>query len=164
MKYQVGLTKNGTEVYVYLTGSKVEKRLARQPQLLTLANEVLATTNFYEPEVYMEYDLNRQIGYDFIIKTTANDSIFYAQLLKEDIYTRFIKNGEPVATSYLTVSLKRDEINSYELIDLWIGHIVPPRPGSPDETSASKNFWSNHAVILLDQIIQTQTLTKESPY
>jgi len=164
MKHPVGLTQNGTEVYAELTSAKVGKRLARQPGLLTLAKEVLATVKLRDPKICMEYDLRRQIGYDFIIETAEKDAAFYARLVKDDVYTRFVKNGEPSPTSYVTLVLLRDSDKKYELCDLWIGRNIPPRPGSADETAESKSYWSNHAVILGDQHVQPQTLTKTSPY
>lgn len=78
MKHPVGLTKNGVEVYTYLTASKVGKRLARQPQLLTLAKELFAAVTLHGPAIWIEHDLQRQIGYDFVISTTDKDAVFYA--------------------------------------------------------------------------------------
>lgn len=164
MKHPVGLTKDGAEVYVYLTAPKVGKRLAQQPHLLTLAKELLATVTLHGSEMYIEYDLQRHIGYDFVVSTTDADAVFYARLLKDDVYTRFIKNGKPTPTSFLTVILLQDDDKNYLLSDIWIGHLMPPRPGSPDETAASKPFWSTHALIMGDQPLQAQTLTKISPY
>ncbi len=164
MKYSVGLTQNKVEVYVYLTGSKVEKRLARQPQLLSLAKEVLSEITLNKPEVCIEYDLKRQIGYDFIIKTTDQDSVFYACLVKDKTFTPFIKSGDPIPTSYLTLMLRQDVDMNYEMYDIWIGRHAPPLPGSTEATDDSKPFWLNHAFILGDQTLQTQTLTKICPY
>lgn len=164
MKHYVGQTQNGLQVYAYLTGSKVSARLSRQPRLLTLAREMLAAVTLREPEICMEYNMQRQIGYDFTISTTDEDVVFYARLLKDDIYTRFVKNGEPLPTNYLTLTLLQDSDENYELSDLWIGHFMPPRPGSTDEVADSKLYWSRHAFILADQPLQTQTITKICPY
>ena len=164
MRHSIGLTRNGTEVYAYLTGSKVEKRLSRQPQLLAHAKEVLEKATLRGPKIHMEYDMQRQIGYDFIIGTTDEDAVFYARLVKDDIYTRLVKNGNPTPTRYLTVILEQDDDKNYELSDIWIGRLIPPRPGSIDETTESIVFWSDHALILGDQSFQTQTLTKTRPY
>lgn len=164
MKHPVGLSQNGAEVYAYLTASRVGKRLSRQPYLLTLAKEMLAAVTLNGAEVCIEYDLQRQIGYDFIIGTTDKDAVFYACLVKDDVYTRFVKSGNPAPTSFITVMLQQDDDKHYELSDIWIGRLTPPRPGSADETAHSKPYWSNHALILGDQPLQSQTMTKISPY
>ncbi len=164
MKHPIGFTKNGVEVYAYLTRSTIEKRLSRQPYLLTIAKEMLAEVTLNGPKIYIEHDMRRQIGYDFIISTTEKDTVFYAQLMKDKVYTRFVKVGEPIHTSYITATLQQDDDNNYELSDIWIGRLMPPRPGSDDETAGSKPYWSNHAFILGDQALQTRSLTKICPY
>lgn len=164
MKHPIGVTQNGVEVYAYLTSSNVGKRLSRQPYLLTLAREILTEMTLRDPKIYIEYDMRRQIGYDFIVTTTDNDAVFYARLVKDDVYTRFVKTGAPIHTSYITVILQQDDDKNYELSDIWIGRITPPRPGSPDETADSKPYWANHAYILGDQPLQSQTLSKICPY
>ena len=151
-------------MYTYLTGSKVGKRLARQPQLLTLAKELFATVLLSGSQISIEHDLQRQIGYDFVISTSDKSAVFYACLMKDEVYTRFVKNSEPTPSSYITVVLQQDDEKNYELTDIWIGRLTPPRPGSPDETAESKPYWQNHAIVLGDQPLQTQTLTKICPY
>lgn len=164
MRHSVGQTQNGLQVYAHLTGSKVGKSVSRQPRLLTLAQEMLTSVKLRGPEICVEYDMRRQIGYDFIISTTDTDTVFYARLTGDTIYTRFVKNGEPSPSSYLTLILLQDSDKNYELSDVWIGHPNPPRPGSVDETAESKPYWSNHAIILGDQSLQSQSLTKTCPY
>lgn len=164
MTHPVGVTRNGAQVYAYLTNSQLSKRVSRQPQLLTLAKEMLATMTLRAPTICVEYDMQRQIGYDFIIDTTDKDIIFYARILKDDVYTRFVKNGEPTPARHLSAKLLRDSNNNYELSDLWIGRLIPPRSGSADETAESKAFWSNHAFIFVDQPLQAQTITRTCPY
>ncbi|HSX33496.1 MAG TPA: hypothetical protein VLF91_04120 [Candidatus Saccharimonadales bacterium] len=164
MKHHVGETRNGVQVYAQLIGSPAGQRIARQPQLLSLAKEMLATVSLYDYEISMEYDMERPIGYSYTIETADKDSVFYALLLKDDVYTRFVKNGKPLSTSYLTVTLSKTSDNNYELSDVWIGRLTPPRPGSKNETAESKPYWSNHALILDSQALQLQTVTKACPY
>lgn len=164
MKHPVGATQDGTEVYAFLTGSKVGIRLAWQPQLLTLAKELLATVTLRGADTVVEYDMQRQIGYDYVIGTTDTDTVFYACLVKDEVFTRFVKNRKPTPTNYLTIIARRDAENSYELTDIYIGRYVPPRPGSTDETDASRPYWARHAVILSNQPVQAHSLTKLCPY
>lgn len=164
MKHFIGQTRNGAQVYAQLIGSQAGENIARQPQLLALAKEMLANVILRGSKVNLEYDMDRPLGYDFIVETSDKDTVFYGRLLKDDVYTRFTKNGKPHATSYLTVTLVRDDDGNYELSDIWLGRLMPPRPGSKNETPASKPYWSNHALILDSQRLQLQTMTKTCPY
>lgn len=164
MKHPVGQTRNGAQVYVELIGSPAAQHIAQQPQLLTLAKEMLKQITVRGVEVSIEHDMKRLIGYNFIVATTERDSILYGRLLKDDVYTRFVKNGKPLSTNYLTVTLLRDSDHNYELSDIWIGRLRPPRPGSTNETAESKPYWSNHAFVLDSKSMQVRAATKTCPY
>jgi hypothetical protein len=164
MKHPIGYTSNGVQVYVDLIHSEAAGHIAQQPHLLGLVNEVLRKTTLRELEVSIEHDMGRTIGYDFVVGTTDKDSVFYAQPLREKIYTRFVKNSKPIPAQHLALVLQRDDEGFYELLNAWIGHISPPRPGSINETTESKPYWETHAFVLDNQPIQTRTLTKVCPY
>ena len=164
MKHSVGKTRNGVPVYVNLIGSPAAKRIAQQPQLLVLAKEMLGQTTVRGSQMSIEHDMGRLIGYSHVVITTEKDTVFYGRMLREDLYTRFVKNGKPLSTHYLTVILQQDSDKQYELADIWIGRLNPPRPGSDNETAESKPYWANHAFIVDNQSIQLQTVTKACPY
>src|SRR5688572_12334778 len=134
MKHPIGHTRNGVPVYVDLIGSQAAKRIAQQPQLLALAKEMLEKTTVQGKETSIERDMGRLIGYSFVVATTEKDTILYGRLLRDDLYTRFVKNGKPLSTHYLSVTLRKGGNNHYELCDIWIGRLNPPRPGSANET------------------------------
>lgn len=164
MKHIIAQTHNGFVVYTDLIKSPAAAHISAQPHLLGLVKEALVRTNINSKSVRMEQDMGRDIGYDYVAKTTADDTVFYAQLLKSDIYTSFIKNGKPAATRYLTIIMQKDVNGEYELHDTWIGRLNPPLPGSEDETDASKTYWDNHARIFDKQPLKMSTITKVSPY
>ena len=164
MKHPIGQTANRTPVYVDLTRSQAAAHIAQQPHLPGLIKEALAKLNATEPSMSIEHDMGRNIGYSFVVETTDKDAVLYARLLRDDIYTRFVKNGKPAQTSFLTIVLKLDDDNEYELVDTWIGRINPPRPGSEHETAQSKPYWTNHAFVFDKQPIQTSTITNKCPY
>lgn len=164
MKHPVTQTHNGVMVYVDLVQSPAAAHIASQPHLLGLVREALARRNLNTAEIRMEQDMGRPIGYDFVAPTTENDTVFYAQLLRQSTYTRFVKKGEPLATSYLTIILKRDDSGAYELRDTWIGHLSPPLPGATNEAQDSKSYWSSHAHIFDKQPLQLRSVTKVCPY
>lgn len=164
MKYFVGQSRNGSQVYAELINTPVGKQIARWPRLLFLAKEMLTAVALRGQALSIEHDMQRQIGYSFIIETTNKDTVFYGRLLQEDVYTRFVKNGEPLSTQHLAMSLVQHVDATYELVDISIGRLTPPRPGSANETPQSKVYWSNHALILEGQRLQPQTVTKICPY
>lgn len=164
MKHPIGQTGNGTAVYVDLIQSSAARHIAQQPHLLTLIAEALQQTEPQGLEASIEHDMGRVIGYSFVVKTAGTDGIFYAQLLRDDTYIRFIKNGKPLSTQYLSMVLHQDENGAYELYDAWIGRLNPPRPGTAGETAESKPYWATHAFILGNETLQLRTVTKECPY
>lgn len=164
MKHPIGDTQNGISVYVDLIHSTAAARIAQQPQLLNLVQEVIKKTALNDSDISLEYNMERIVGYDFVVRTTDQDTVFYARPMRDEVYTRFTKNGKPTPAQHLVLVLRRDKANQYELLDTWIGHISPPRPGSANETPSSKTYWSNHAFVLDNQPLQTRTLTKVCPY
>lgn len=168
MTHLLGHTKNDLPVYVDLFKSTAAKHIAREPRLLTLATEVLASINLKTPTVHLECDMGRVIGYDFIVKTTSDEAVFYVQLVQDTVYTRFTKSSKPSPTQYISIVLQRNsegpEGVSYQVDDLWLGRLVPPRPGSAEETPESKPYWEDHAFVFGNQSIQPRTLTKTRPY
>jgi len=164
MQHPVGQTRNGTYVYVNLIGSQAARHIAQQPQLLKLAKEMLAQKTVHGIRTSIEQDMKRPIGYSLVVATTDSDTILYGRLVKDEVYTRFVKNGKPLATNYLTITLRQDDDSNYELSDIWIGRMIPPRPGSTNETDDSKPYWSNHAFVLDSQALQVRTMTKVCPY
>jgi hypothetical protein len=164
MKHSIGHTRNNVEVYVDLIHSDAAKHISQQPHLLGLVQEALRNVSLSDSEVSIEYDMGRPIGYNFVVSTTEKDTVFYAQLLRDNVYSRFVKNGKPLATQHLALVLHRQEDKSYELLDTWVGRLDPPRPGSTNETMKSKAYWETHAVVLDKQPLQSRTITKISPY
>jgi hypothetical protein len=164
VKHPIGHTHNGTPVYIDLIGSPAAKYIAQQPHLLGLAKEMLGKAEIRNSRMIIEKNMGRAIGYSRVVNTTDNDIILYGCLRKETIYTRFVKNGDPTPTPYLTATLRLDSEDNYELYDIWIGRRKPPRPGSTDETAESKPYWATHAVVFDSQPLQSQTITKVCPY
>lgn len=164
MKHPITQTRNGMTVYIDLIQSPAAQHIATQPRLLILVKEVLQQTSAKAAEVRLEKDMGRSIGYDFVAEASDNDTIFYAQVARDDTYTRFVKNAAPRTTQFLTIILQRDSDGEYELYDSWIGRLSPPHPGSNKETTDSKIYWANHAHILNGQSLQLRTVTKVCPY
>lgn len=69
-----------------------------------------------------------------------------------------------MSVQFLTLTFVRAEKGTYELLGINIGKAIPPRPGSANETPASRPYWAEHAYVFDKQSVQTQSLTKECPY
>ncbi len=164
MKHPIGQTRNGITVYVDLIQSQAAKHIAQQPRLLSLVTEALPQTTVRNAAASIEHDMGRAIGYSFVVETSSTDGIFYAQLLRENTYVRFIKTGKPLSTQHLSMILHKDENGAYELYDVWLGQLNPALPGTADETAESKPYWATHAMILGNEPLQLRTITKECPY
>jgi hypothetical protein len=164
MKHPIGHSRNGIAVHVDLIQSQAAKHISQQPHLLNLIAEALQQTSLSGPNPVVERDMGRPVGYNFVVKTSGTDTVFYAQVLRDDTYTRFIKNGKPNSTQYLSMLLHKNADNEYDLVDAWIGRLSPPRPGTSDENAESKPFWESHAIILGNESLQLRTVTKVCPY
>jgi hypothetical protein len=109
--------------------------------------------------------MGRPVGYNFVVPTNDASKVFYAKVLRDDVYMRFVKEGKPLSTQFLTLSLQRHETDGdYELLGVWAGKVGPPRPGSADETDESRAFWATHAYVFDKQPLQSHTITKVCPY
>lgn len=165
MKHPVGQTHNGSAVVVDLIHSPAAKRIAQQPQLLGYAKELLRSKILNDTEATIEHDLGRSIGYSSVVTTANDDAVFYAQLMRDPTYTRFVKKPNSLNhTQYMTVILTRIDEDTYEIEDIWIGRFHPPRPGTTGETAESKSYWENHAFVFDNQSLQPRSVTKVSPY
>jgi hypothetical protein len=165
MIHLVGQSRNGAEVHVNLVKSNAAKSIAQQPQLLSLVAEALQQRTVRGASVTIEHDMGCDIGYDVVVETTAADVIFYAQMVRYPVVTRFTKTGKPDATRYLTFTLQRnDDDTAYDLHEIWIGRLRPPKPGHPDATEQSNAYWKDHAVAFNGQLLQPRTISKECPY
>lgn len=164
MLHLIMTTPNGTEVYVDLITSEVSQSIARQPQLLGLIKEALRGKTLTGTEIHIEQDMGRIVGYDYVVTTKDEDAVFYAKLLRDSTYTRFVKKGTPLTTQYVTAALASCADGTYKLQSARLGKTIPPRPGMPGETVTSKQYWTNHAVIQEGESLQPKTLCKECPY
>lgn len=164
MKHVVGYTKNGLAVHVDLISSQAAPHIAAHPHLLEIIKEALLRTVAKNERFKFEYDTGRVIGYENVVETLPSEKVLYARLVNDELYSRFTRTGKPKPTTYISVTLESNNGDSYELTDTWIGRLKPPRPGSRNETQASRAYWSKHAFLLDTQSMQRHTRTETCPY
>lgn len=157
--------RDGTEVYVNLINAEISRTIARQPHLVELVKEILQEKVLSGSEVHIEQDMGRVVGNDFVVTTKEGDSIFYAKVLHDETYTRFIKNGSPNPTQYVTITLRRVVGDrTYELYSARIGRLIPSRPDAASGSSESRRYWESHAVMHTGESLQSSTISKSCPY
>ena len=154
----------GYKVYVNLISSSAGRYASRHPQVINLMKEALVTVKLSGAEVSVEKDMGRVIGNSDIVETTDKDTIYYAQPIKQTVFSRIARNRLPSPSRKLTVHLKRDKAGNYEIINAWVGPSSPPFPGDKDEKSNSKAYWQTHALVQDAQKVQSQSITKTCPY
>ncbi len=163
-KYVITELPGGKQVYVNLITSSAGQYLSRQPYVLNLIKEVLASKKLKGPQLSIEHDMGRVIGNTDIVETSEKDTIFYALPSKQKVFSRFAKNRYPSPSRQLTIILDKDTDNNYEVKDTWIGPCSPPFPGHENATAVSKTYWETHALVQDTQAVQSKTITKICPY
>lgn len=163
-KFMLDESNNEYDTYVNLISSSAGRYLSRQPHVFALIKELLSANKLQGSRIVIEQNMGRDIGTTDVVKTSDKDTIYYAQPLKSDVYSRFARNRYPQASSILTVIVERDTDGNYEVSDAWIGDNHPPFPGDKYETTESKEYWQTHAFVQDAQAIQSRSVTKTSPY
>lgn len=103
---------------------------------------------------------NRVIGTTTCVKTTPDDVIVYATRKNRKWTSRLVKNRDPEPSSEMTVVMKRCKGNIYRLLTAYIGgasekEVADRNIRSPEELAASIAFWNCHALIYVEDDIQS---------
>lgn len=157
-------TKEGYYVYVNLISSPAGLYLSRRPYLVDLLQGVLSARVLHGKRVVIEQDMGRDIGTTDVVTTSDADTIYYAQTLKSEVFSRFARNRSPQQSTKLTVVVEQDDDGNYEVINTWIGAHHPKFPGDENETADSKTYWKTHALVQDALAIQSKSITKVCPY
>jgi hypothetical protein len=163
-KFMLDESNDEYHIYVNLISSPAGHYLSRRPHIIALLKELLADKPLRGEQIIIERDMGRDIGTTDVIATNDKDTIYYAQPIKSDVYSRFARNRYPQASNLLTVVVVRDSEGNYEVKDTWIGANHPAFPGDEHETTESKEYWQNHALVQDAQAIQSRSITKSCPY
>lgn len=165
MKRQIiGQTKNGKTVYVDTQGSHAATHLADTLNLLELVQEAITGIVLNKDNTYVDKDMGRVVGLSDLVETNETDKVLYAKRLNRDNYTRFVLNRQAEPTNFVTLVLRKDSEDNYELWSAWIGRAVPQFPGDEFETPDSRPFWQNHALVWGNQIVQLNTEREDWPW
>jgi hypothetical protein len=163
-KYVIAAIDQDHDVYVNLISSSAGHYLSRRPYVIGLIKELITLQELRNERTIIVQNMGRNIGTTDIVSTSTNDSIYYAQPVKTEAYSRFAKNRYPQPSDTLTVIVEQDTEGNYEVSDTWIGPYCPAFPGDEHETADSKSYWQTHALVHDAQTIQSRSITKLCPY
>jgi hypothetical protein len=163
-KFMLDESNDDYDIYVNLITSSAGYYLSRRPYVIALIKELLSTRKLRGARIVIEQNMGRNIGTTDIVSTSDADTVYYAQPLKSEIYSRFAKSRYPQASNLLTVVIVRDSDGNYEVSDTWIGSNYPAFPGDQHATADSKEYWKTHALVQDTQVVQSRSITKTCPY
>lgn len=163
-KHAITTSRDGKQLYGFLTQAPLSAVIARNPHLLTLIAEIVTQLDLERPHEYIEQDLGRVIGYSEVVETTDKDTVFYARKSQHSVYTRFVKGRKVESTTWLTLSMQQDPDGDYELRMVNLGEGYPPFPGDTKEATNSHSYWQDHAIVYNGQALASNTITKDCPY
>lgn len=163
-KFMIDEDNGEYEIYVDLISSPAGHYLSRHPHVIALIKELFSTYKPHDKRIVIEKDMGRDIGTTDIVSTGEKDTIYYAQALKSDVFSRFARNRSPQTSTILTVIAEQDADGNYAVLDTWIGANHPAFPGDVHATAESKPYWETHALVQDALAIQSKSITKACPY
>ena len=127
-------------------------------------------------ELHLSFDnitvtFEQKVGNCVLVEANEEKDVLYAKRVGRDIYSRFIKNRAPCETNKCTFFLKKSNERDFEyyLVTMFCGMPTYKEPqdkniSSLPELKESLKFWSTHALIYDESIIDINSITKICPY
>ena len=153
---------NDKNVFLNVDETNIGLHIIGNPNLIDLVKEVVLSSDLKGKNIGIEKDLGRIVGQTSCVTTTESDEIVYAKRLYRDSFSRFVKNRALEDTSFVSVVLFEKEYG-YLIWSAWCGRLVPTSPDSTGRMKTSEGFWSNHALVYDESLIQPETVTKIKP-
>src|SRR5579871_3377916 len=94
-KFVIVESGGGYSVYVNLISSSAGHYLSRRPYVISLIKELLSAKQLRGQRIVIEQNMGRAIGMTDVVATSEKDSIYYAQPIKSEVFSRFAKNRNP---------------------------------------------------------------------
>ncbi len=126
-----------------------------------LLTEALGKIDAEERESFLEeVDFGREIGKSHCVEVGPEDEVIYAVRARRRGLSPLVKNREPIPCSKMVVVLEKEaeKPNTYILKTAFIGEGTPREPWdssipTDEEFQRAQAFWSNHALIYDDKLI-----------
>jgi hypothetical protein len=143
-----------TEIIAQIEGKIVfiNKNSHIHGDIKNLLREAIPFVNFSSSFIKSTVVFDRIIGYTHCVKTTESDTIYHEKRNERPGKSRMVLNRKPEICDKLTVILKEQIRNHYQVITSYIGDTAEPEPWDrclKDSESRKKSaqFWNNHALI-----------------
>jgi hypothetical protein len=163
-KILFALSKNGMEIFWDLETSHASTHFQDTPALKEVVRKAIPNFVVEGEGIQVEVDIGKVVGESSLIETTDHDDIVYALRPLRTLYSKFVKNRKPVATSWVTISIKHGEKGQYYLYTAYVGRLTPSFLGGDYLPEQSKGFWSHHALVWGTQEVIPESVTKECPW
>lgn len=165
----IGKTKDGKSVH---TCPKTEEHLKAHPDVSReIIAEAISKITLDNQQFLIEaIDLKREIGTSSCVSTTDADEIVFARRIGRKGDTRFVKNRTPEPTSKIVVGICIDRETGLPTLftafygdlgakEIWDAQYKVDKYGTPEdlaELKKAKEFWSSHALIYDESILEKE--------
>lgn len=180
-------TASNCVVSVDMRQSHAVTHLQEQPGLWELTKEVLRESVFTpdtHKNVLFETDLGRDVGVMDLVETDPAEQRIYAVRLQRDTYMPFVKRDKRPLTRFITIVLKRLDLErldsrtldpvllhpdmvclpQFDLYTTYIGRKTPALPGDSYASEESLPFWMGHALVWGSQVVKEDTIRYDCPW
>lgn len=156
-------SKNGIDVFLNTETSHALTHFTHHPKLREYAQQVTSGVDIEGDLVRIDQDMGEEVGTTDLVETGEGDNIVYAMRPLRSTYSRFVKNKQPLPTSWVTIDVRKKG-DKYYLHTAFVGRLTPSFPGGDYLSEQSKAFWSNHALVWGNQEVVPGTETTECPW
>lgn len=151
------ITQDGHKVYYSAYHLKVHEDVREHLE------EAMSRINTHnEKFIKVQVDFGKIIGSSTCVKVHDGDEFRYAKRIGRKYPTRFVLNREPEPCSTVTVIMKRtpnSDKYGYTLLTAYVGGLATKEVHDPkleyEEAHEANEFWSKHALIWDESILET---------
>lgn len=162
----VGNLADGTQVLMSSNRSRGAIKANVEPYM----REVLGMISpFHQRQLKVEVNLERTVGVTDCTQIRSYDTVVWAMRRgpsRGGLFP-FVLDRERPATSFVTVTLKRNNGDLgqwFEVVAGYIGRIAPPMPWMKGgDNEHSREFWSTNALAYRESSVIVDTVTDTPP-
>ena len=142
---------------------------------MELIKEFESSTEFQnssEDFIVTTKDFGQIVGLEKVVKILSGETILYAKRKGRDIYSKFVQRDEKgIETNKVVFILNRsrNNLSEYYMVTMYPGNGSEKEPEDKSikdiqELEKCLDFWEDRAFILEEDLIQSDTITRQMPY